>query len=201
MPEPRCCSGGSTPLGNLREIVDAYIRCYRGSAKRERSFYARQQPWPKVITMSALARTAKDKRHPHQCRIPGTSLESARDRLLRTDLKSASTFEELHSEVEETIRDIDKIGELAVYDTALRIGAFLGLEPELVYLHRGTRDGARALGLGRGCKTLEVGELPAEFRRLRPYEIEDCLCIYKNDLWRLARTSQKRRPAKRRLER
>lgn len=133
-----------------------------------------------------MARTAEDKRHPHQRRIPARSLEEARDRLLAVDLESSTSFEDLCSKVEETIGDIHMIGDLGIYDTALRIGAFLEIEPELVYLHRGTRDGARVLGLGRGRTSLRVDEVPAEFSRLRPYEIEDCLCIYKSELGRLA---------------
>ena len=78
---------------------------------------------------------------------------------------------------------IDRIGALALYDIALRIGAFLGREPELVYLHAGARTGARALGLScRGRHALAPNEFPKEFARLLPCEIEDCLCIYKIDL-------------------
>jgi hypothetical protein len=51
-----------------------------------------------------------------------------------------------------------------------------------VYLHSGTRDGARALGLGRGRDTLRKHELPREFEELTAAEIEDCLCIYKDAL-------------------
>jgi hypothetical protein len=69
-----------------------------------------------------------------------------------------------------------------VYDTALRIGAKLGLEPEVVYLHRGTRRGVRALGLDADRTFVALGELPHELRALRPHEIEDCLCIYKTEL-------------------
>ena len=69
-----------------------------------------------------------------------------------------------------------------VYDTALRIGAKLGLEPEVVYLHRGARSGMKALGLGAGRLFVEVYELPHELRSLRPHEIEDCVCIYKTKL-------------------
>ena len=69
-----------------------------------------------------------------------------------------------------------------VYDTALRIGAKLGLEPEVVYLHRGTRSGMKALGLDVGRPFIEVDELPQALRSLRPHEIEDCVCIYKSEL-------------------
>jgi len=128
----------------------------------------------------------RKRRHPHQYRIPHAQLEKARAGLLSADLASASTFDELYRRVAETIGSIERIGELAVYDTAFQIGAFLRLEPDLVYLHRGTRDGARALGVGRGRTSLTVDELPPDFRRLRPYEIEDCLCIYKRELAKVA---------------
>jgi hypothetical protein len=74
------------------------------------------------------------------------------------------------------------MGELVVYDTALRIGARFGLEPEKVYVHRGTRDGVRKLGLDARRETIEMDELPAPIRRLTPREAEDFLCIYKDTL-------------------
>ena len=119
------------------------------------------------------------KRHPHQHRIPGASLHEAAQRLQGVDLAAVESFDELHDVIAAAIGDIDMIGPLTLYDIAHRIGAFLRLTPTTVYLHRGTRDGARVLGLGRGKKTLSMDDLPAEFRRLAPHEIEDCLCIYK----------------------
>jgi hypothetical protein len=101
-------------------------------------------------------------------------------RLVRLELRSASTFAEIHSIVGREILDIHRVGELAVYDTALRIAAWRRLEPEVVYLHRGTRDGAKALGLDVRRSFIPIIELPAAFRSLRPYEIEDVLCLYKD---------------------
>src|SRR5262245_48111916 len=81
-------------------------------------------------------------------------------------LEAAETFHELFELVESIIGSIYRIGELAVYDTALRIGVRLGLEPKKVYLHRGTRRGATALGLGRRRPWLHVSELPTELQVL-----------------------------------
>ena len=44
------------------------------------------------------------------------------------------------------------------------LGAKLDLSPEVVYLHRGTRSGMNALGLGIGRLFVEVNELPRELR-------------------------------------
>ena len=74
------------------------------------------------------------------------------------------------------------LGELYVYDTALRIGAKLNLLPNKVYLHAGTRSGAEALGFDGKATVLNVSDLPRELQKLEPHEIEDVLCIFKADL-------------------
>jgi hypothetical protein len=48
-----------------------------------------------------------------------------------------------------------------VYDIAHRIGAFLRKAPALVYLHRGTKEGAAILGF-KG-KTIDPKLLPPAF--------------------------------------
>jgi hypothetical protein len=58
------------------------------------------------------------------------------------------------------------------------------LEPDRVYLHAGTRVGAKALVPCRGIDYLEPNQLPEPFHLLSPAEMEDCLCIYKEDLTR-----------------
>jgi hypothetical protein len=49
-----------------------------------------------------------------------------------------------------------------------------------VYLHAGTRRGARALGLDHGSDSVSPNQLPPALRRLQPHEVEDVLCIYKD---------------------
>jgi hypothetical protein len=81
--------------------------------------------------------------------------------------------------VKKTVSRIPDLGELYYYDTALHIGAKLGLMPVKVYLHAGTKDGARRLKLSCRNKTIDFDQLPIELRCLAPYEIEDFLCIFK----------------------
>jgi hypothetical protein len=71
-----------------------------------------------------------------------------------------------------------------VYDAANSIGAHLDLDPVRIYLHSGTAEGAKAILRIKDRKTINPSELPLAFIRLRCYEVEDCLCIYKHDLAR-----------------
>jgi hypothetical protein len=86
------------------------------------------------------------------------------------------------------IGGIAGIGDLARYDIAHRIGSYLNLQPELIYLHTGTRDGARVLGLHG--ETVDRSRLPRALNRLDPAEIEDFLCIYREEL----RSGQRQQP-------
>jgi hypothetical protein len=169
------------PGRSLEQIVDRYICDYRPDAAREIAFYAGQPSLRHAIELAALSITEEGKRHPHQRRIPSAVLSEARDRLLRVRLDGCSSFDALHTCITDEIGDIRGIGELTIYDISTRIGAHLSLEPEYVYLHAGTRAGARALGINASDR-LDAASLPSPFSRLRPREIEDCLCIYKNSL-------------------
>ena len=115
-----------------------------------------------------------------------TELEESRRRLLQAieRLRCASSFDELLSLVESCIGDVKGIGELTIYDTALRIGAKLHLEPDRVYLHRGTREGARRLGVGSSERSIPIDRLPPSLRQLKARETEDVLCIYKAEFGR-----------------
>lgn len=147
----------------------------------------RQPSLSAAISEAALCRRPIDgKRHSHQTRIPVALLAEANRRLQRdrARVKSCRSFDDLLQLVADRIGSLDRVGALTVSDIALRIGTFLGRKPKKVYLHRGTADGARALGF-RGRKTVEVRELPRELRRLAAAEIEDCLCSYKREIARI----------------
>ena len=98
----------------------------------------------------------------------------------KRQLRKAESFDKVFQLVETALEDVFGVGELYVYDTSLRRGAKLGLFPTKVYLHAGTRVGARALGFDQKAKTLSRSVLPPALRALEPHEIEDMLCIFKD---------------------
>ena len=89
--------------------------------------------------------------HPHQRRLGRKKLAQAAKALLKKidAVQTCRSFEELHELVTNCTRHIDRFGALARYDVALRIGANLGLWPELIYLHAGTKVGCKKLGIQR----------------------------------------------------
>ncbi|MCY3020145.1 MAG: hypothetical protein NTW87_14100 [Planctomycetota bacterium] len=169
-------------MNPLKLLIDDYIRKHRRVAERQQQWFSIQPDLRTAVEVAVLATSPSGKRLHHQRRIPGRVLQESCARLLERlpELERAPSFEELHQLVGSIIRPIWGIGELAIYDTALRIGAFLRLEPSKVFLHAGTRAGVRALGLDVSREFVEVTELPVEFHSLTPREVEDALCIYKD---------------------
>lgn len=164
------------------EIVRDYIREYRDDARAEMEDYRTEKSRVAAIRRAALCEFPNGKRHPHQYRIPRSLLELAEERLQAAakQLAAARDFDALHKTVKREIGSIHGIGKLVVYDIAHRIGSYFGKSPAMVYLHRGTKEGAEIFGF-RG-ETLDPKVLPAAFSKLTPAEIEDCLCMYKDEL-------------------
>lgn len=165
-------------------IVDEYILYLRPLARAELDWFASQPHLKMAISLAARAIGSNGKRLSHQNRIPQAAMQEAHDRLTGAvgHLRRLQTFADLHRYIDGLVGPIRNIGELYVYDVALRIGAALGLLPTEVYIHSGVRSGARKLGFKGARKTISLGELPSAFHRLSPHELEDVLCIYKKVL-------------------
>ena len=175
-----CKPAGDGPsLSNLDAIVRAYLREHQPCLQAQLRSFAEEATVLSAVSRAALARSPDGKKYSHQHRLKLATLQEVQRRLLDLDLEGIRTFDELYNAIEGTVGSITGVGELMVYDTALRIGAKLGLEPERVYLHSGTRQGARVLRLRSKECSLAPTELPLALRALRPHEVEDCLCIYK----------------------
>lgn len=179
-----CQRDGAGGLATYREVVAAYIRDHRRSVASLRTFYRERPTLELAIEYAAQCKLPSGKRHPHQYRASRSVLDTVERRLLatKTKLRQCGSFAELHAMVQDRIGSIRGIGALTVYDVAYRLGAHLRLEPESVYLHAGTAKGANALGLGRTAKPLAITELPSEFLRLTAHDVEECLCLYKDEL-------------------
>jgi hypothetical protein len=180
-----CISQGLTTYDAL---IDDYIGNCRERARDESRWFGIQRSLGAAIENAGMARTRAGKRSSHQRRIPGAVLRAWTAELNACEqrLKMATTFEELHNIIESKARKLHGIGRLTAYDTARRLGAFLKLEPARVYLHAGTREGARLFGFANR-DSIAPSDLPPSFRRLTAGEIEDCLCIYRDEIASIVR--------------
>lgn len=139
-----------------------------------------------ALRVAALSCDKDGKRHPHQYRIT-TWNPLSREMLAEAlamkykEINKAIDFDELLN-ILKSIK-IRGIGELTNYDVALRIGMYKGMLPQKIYLHAGTREGAKNIlkkkRLSRQFITKD--ELPEPLQNLECWQIEDFLCHFKND--------------------
>jgi hypothetical protein len=166
------------------DIARTYISRIRPRANDELDWFRRQPALRAAIDKAGLAVNSRGKRYSHQRRLSKEVLQQARELLLANteQIARCKAFDQLFAMLEDLLLPVRGLGELYVYDTALRLGATLGRMPTKVYLHAGTRAGAKAIGFSGKEKALEVSQLPDWLRQLEPYEIEDVLCIFKDRL-------------------
>lgn len=105
------------------------------------------------------------------------------------ELKDCVNFDSIYAVVHYAIRGIPNVGPLMIYDTALRIGAYMNISPDSVYLQRGALDGARVyLRVTKSDAKSGVGEclskdsFPHFVEALSAAEIENFLCVMKDRL-------------------
>lgn len=182
----RKCKPFGSNFKRLEDVVACYIEKHRSRAEEELRFYAEKPSFREVVNMAAMAIGPWEGIHGHQnVRGVASRLPEFAESLLGAlpELEKSASFNELYNAVK--ARKVDGVGDLTLYDTALRIGAYLKIQPDMVFLHCGAKKGAKNLGIAlRGRRSISVDELPSAFRKLKPHEIEDCLCIYQEDLLR-----------------
>lgn len=146
--------------------------------------YRRLGSLEEAVLEAACGRDERGKVEGHQKRVGRVALGRAAYRLMSHagELGTVGSFEELIAWVRRHTENIDRFGRLASYDTALRIGAYLDVWPERIYLHAGVKEGCRVLGVGAGRSEIEMSELPKAIASLEPFQAENFLCIYKHEL-------------------
>ncbi|MCB0164248.1 MAG: hypothetical protein KDI79_08490 [Anaerolineae bacterium] len=164
----------------LKRLVKVYIWQRRTNSQVWDDYFRNLPDLQSAIRRAALALGPDNKVHPHQQLIKKTVRQQVADCLVKKEatLRICKDFEEIMAIV--TRCGKHGFGKLAIYDTAQRIGERLGISPERVYLHRGTKTGAKNLGLDTSRGYLLKDELPEPLQELEPDEIESFLCIFKD---------------------
>ncbi len=169
---------------NWDVIIRHYQINHRPDLQRQIDWFRRQPSLEHAIKNACYALNEKGKRYSHQNRIKLIPMQSAYKTLFEESdqITQCGSFHALWIIIKR-LKKIKGIGELYIYDTALRIGAYLNLYPQKIYLHAGTRKGANNYGFNTANRDwLEMSEMPKELKGLEPREIEDILCIYKDKI-------------------
>ena len=123
----------------------------------------------------------------HQRRMPHKTVADVINKLKACACLSHSfvDFEELYDCVKKCIGGIPKVGPLAVYDIALRIGSLLNpqvLPKNYVYVSNGALEGFKRLysGVPVVDDRVPISVFRSLFGSLDSMYIEDILCIYKS---------------------
>ena len=171
------------------KMFDTIARQYKALRKKNPDqhidYCIQQKTLIDVIEVAAKAIDEQNKIHSHQRRVGRVKLNLFAEQLKLTEpeISKVNNFDELLSIVKSV--KTERIADLAHYDTAARIGAYLGLFPDKIFLHSGTRVGAINL-LGSNINKreyIQIDELPKEFllHDLTASEFEDILCIFKDE--------------------
>ncbi|MFM2295888.1 MAG: hypothetical protein RLZZ350_2301 [Verrucomicrobiota bacterium] len=181
----KCSTVDIPPNATLRQLIAIYEKKCRPVLKGKLAAYG-DLSFDEAVEKSAcgLEIVRQEKRINHLRRITKKALARGCKVLLshQQKLKGCKKFDEIYQIVSAVVSATAGLGEMYAYDVALRIGASQQIFPDKVYLQRGTRKGAEALGLDAKVQTIELADFPAELRRLKPCEIEDFLCIFKDHL-------------------
>ena len=187
------------PLTDLHAIVEDFQWRYVDRKKTDQVIeFCRQAPnFSRAVRRAVEARDENGKHHNHQSKVDIT----ARRRLGSLIVKAAMAgrfdlydFDTLHEHIDK-IKPYG-IGPVTVYDVAVRIGAYLGIEPKSVYLHAGVRQGLKALQVALDAwehgghdkftdpswlrrERIPVRHFPPPLNTMRADDVEDILCTYR----------------------
>jgi hypothetical protein len=204
------------PLTSLKAIKKDFKWRYVDRKKTDQVIeFCRDAPkFATAVRRAVEARDANGKHHNHQSKVDitarrkfGASIVSQKKHIkaipLSVEFDWLTHFDVLHDTID-SLKPYG-IGPVTVYDVAVRLGAFMGIEPKQVYMHAGVRQGLKALedALHRRWQDPMVESptmdligahklprvpmylFPKPFRDMRADDVEDILCTYREvfDTW------------------
>lgn len=175
------------PLITLEAIVEDWqYRFIEGDAKKYRDtvvdYCMKSASFEEAVARACHCRNEQGKKHNHQSKVRDTVLIEWSFKIVgNINPIEIKDFDHLFDRLEELL--IWGIGPVTHYDVATRIGAYLKMEPEQLYLHAGVLSGWKLLhGNGKWPERLPRGSWPVALQCLPADQVEDLLCAYRTFL-------------------
>jgi hypothetical protein len=167
---------------SLQLLIDEYLAHWGNSYEIEDEWWGdKTLTWEEALTRAWGSRFSDGKMHGHQRRVSKNLLLGLKVALEdRKQPVNFHNFQTLHDWVKSVSCRVRGLGVTTSYDVARRLGAWLDLKPDRVYLHAGTANGANVFGI-QG-ETAPLSMFPREIQALGATHTENFLCIYKERL-------------------
>lgn len=183
------------PVQNINTL-DGLVQDFIDRFPRERRdfvvpYTAESNSISQAIARAVSSVDANNKQHHHSFSISEHAMDNCFVKLIAQDdsLIRSINFHDLYKKVKRVLKDVNGIDDVYIYDIAVRIGSYLGLEPERIYLHSGVAVGAAKLGLIEFPESLEYNQMPEALKAMTPDMIEDFLCCMRKVFTREMRRS------------
>ena len=119
--------------------------------------------------------------HRHQCHVAHKLPEGLKIALAANVQPDRFTdFHQLYSWIKSITACVRGLGNTTTYDVARRLGVWMKIQPELVYLHAGSAKGAKELGIEGESVILTA--FPHEIQKLGATHAENFLCYNKDEI-------------------
>lgn len=168
----------------LSHDIDDYIQNHRPNLEKEREYYYSELTLVEAIEKSAKGIDSNGKFRRHQFRNGKLKCQKGYAELMKYFrlIQKCESFEEIFQITEVVTVNIKGLRNLWSYDTALYISFNKGYAPKEVYVQRGVRDGVKKIFPAhhqiQHCRSLPRKIFPKELHKLKPYEVENFLCIW-----------------------
>jgi hypothetical protein len=188
-------------LTSFEDVAHHYLQERTSQVKAEMEWFGSQSlTLPEAIERACASICAGGFLHSHQRRPFQRWTQAPRKaadllKPIANGMAAARNFDdELYPLICAELATVLGIGPLTRYDIAHRFGAWLRpkLEPIQVFLHRGTREGAKAVSVQVSRReSAPMSDFPEGLRQwLTAAQMEDALCIYRGTLARIAGNAQ-----------
>lgn len=179
------CNSKILDAGNstLATMVAEYRKEYEHYYEEEDKWWGDQTiTWSEAVERAWRSLRKNGKMHGHQRRVGKQKLDEGLKICLSHNRQpdNFNDFHAIYSWIKSITEPTDRLGTLITYDVARRLGAWLGMQPTMVYLHCGAAKGAKKLGI-KG-ETVSLNDFPKEIQNLGAIHAENFLCIYQNFL-------------------
>lgn len=184
-------------LDNLDAIVRDFQWRYVDRKKTDQviAFCGEAPDLPTAVRRAVEARDANGKHHNHQSKVNIDARRLFGRRIIRAAQAGRiplDDFDDMHDWMDD--HKPVGIGPVTVYDVAVRVAAFVGIEPKSVYMHAGVRQGFKALAQALDRQgypkadwylrhlrddKVKVNNFPRPLDSMKADDVEDILCTYR----------------------